>query len=139
MLERIGAVAYRLALLVSAAIHPVFHVFHLKKVIGEHSTAHPFILYISENHEWMALPEEVYQKNPTTENWEVLISWKGLPPHEATWENCDEFQHQCPDFHLEDKVVLEECNVRLPIILQYSRRKKKWNSKEKKENAKVKG
>ena len=57
-----------------------------------------------------------HRKNPTTGVWEVLISWKGLLPHEATWEICDDFQQQFLDFHLEDKVSLEESNVRPPII-----------------------
>lgn len=43
-----------------------------------------------------------------------------------TWENCDDFQHEFPYFHLEDKVVLEEeSNIRPPIILHYSSRGKK--------------
>ncbi|TYK16773.1 putative integrase [Cucumis melo var. makuwa] len=74
----------------------------------------------SPTHEWKAVPEEVfgYKKNAFGVL-EVLISWKGLPRHEATWEVCDEFQQQFPDFHLEDKVDLErESNVRPPIILQ---------------------
>ncbi|KAA0056338.1 ty3-gypsy retrotransposon protein [Cucumis melo var. makuwa] len=55
--------------------------------------------------------------------------WKELPPHEATWENCDDFVQQFPNFHLEDKVILEEeCNVRPPIMFQYSKRKKKENA-----------
>lgn len=55
----------------------------------------------------MTKPEEVYgyRKNPTMGVWEVLISWKGLPPHETTWEVCDDFQQQFPHFHLEDKMI----------------------------------
>ncbi|KAA0064797.1 ty3-gypsy retroelement transposase [Cucumis melo var. makuwa] len=76
----------------------------------------------------LVVPEEVfgYRKNPTTKEWEVLISWKKLPPYEATWENWDDFTQQSQDFHLENEVLLEEeCNVRPPIVFQYSRRKKK--------------
>ena len=115
--------AYRLKLPLSAVIHLVFNVSQLKNVIGEHSIAHPLIPYISKNHEWMTIPKEVFgfQKNPSTGNWKVFISWNGLSSQEATWENCDEFQHQFSNFHLEDKVFLEEeCNVRPTIILQYS-------------------
>ena len=55
-----------------------------------------------------------------------MIKRQGLPPHEASWEKCEDFQQKFPDFHLEDKVSLErECNDRPPIIHQYSRRKKK--------------
>ncbi|KAA0034818.1 ty3-gypsy retroelement transposase [Cucumis melo var. makuwa] len=41
------------------------------------------------------------------------VSVEKLPPHEATWENWDDFAQQFLDFHLEDKVILEEeCKVR---------------------------
>ncbi|TYK13668.1 transposon Tf2-1 polyprotein isoform X1 [Cucumis melo var. makuwa] len=55
------------------------------------------------------LPADIfgYHKNPATKEWEVLISWQGLPPHEATWENYADFAQQFPHFHLEDKVSLE--------------------------------
>ena len=82
---------------------------------------------MTENHEWLAVPEEAfgYQKNAKGE-WEVLMSWKGLPSHEATWEKYDYFQQSFPNFHLEDKVKLErECNVRPPIIHQYQIRDRK--------------
>ena len=119
MIGRIGQVANKLELPPSATIHSVFHVSQLMKVIGEHQEVHRLTPYISESHEWVAIPEEVfgYRKNPTTGVWEVSISWKGLFPLEATWEICDDFQQQFPEFHLEDKMVLEEeSNVRPPIF-----------------------
>ncbi|KAA0043594.1 peroxidase 64 [Cucumis melo var. makuwa] len=59
-------------------------------------------------------------------NWEVLLSWEGLPRHEATWESYEEIQLLYPNFHLEDKVNLErKSNDRPPIMLQYSRKGKK--------------
>ena len=66
--------------------------------------------YVNENHKWITQPEEVYsyRKNSATKEWEALISWKGLSPHEATWENCSNMKYQFPEFHLEDKVDLEE-------------------------------
>lgn len=80
-----------------------------------------------ENYEWKAVPEEIfgYKKNDARA-WKVLVSQKGLPRHETTWEVYDEFQQVFLDYHLEDKVDLEkECNVRPPIVLQYSRKGKK--------------
>ena len=127
LIAQIGQIAYKLELPPAAAIHPVFHVSQLKKVVGEHKEVHQLIPYILEGHEWVTTPEEVldYQKNPTTGVWEVLISWKGLLPHKAMWENCDDFQKQFPT----DKVVLEGgSNVRPPILFTYSRRKKKEKS-----------
>ncbi|KAA0035955.1 transposon Tf2-1 polyprotein isoform X1 [Cucumis melo var. makuwa] len=79
ILEKIEAVAYKLEQLSSLVIHPMFHASQLKKA-----------------------PEEVYsyRKNQTTKEWEILVSWKCLPPHEATWEDCANFKHQFPEFHL---------------------------------------
>ena len=124
IIERIGPVAYKLELPNTAAIHPVFHVSQLKKMLGEHNETQQDIPYITENHEWRAILVEVYGylKNKMG-GWDVLISWKGLPRHEATREAYDEIQQLFPEFHLEDKVNLErECNDRPPIIRQYSRR-----------------
>ena len=39
-----------------------------------------------------------YPKNPATKKWQVLVSWIGIPPHEATWENCDDFTQKLPHF-----------------------------------------
>ncbi|KAA0058397.1 Retrovirus-related Pol polyprotein from transposon 297 family [Cucumis melo var. makuwa] len=83
--------------------------------------------FLTKDVEWVAIPADIfgYRKNSSTKEQEVLISWKGLPPHEATWENCDDFAQQFPHFHLEDKVSLErESNNRPRIVIQYSRRKK---------------
>ncbi|TYK22763.1 ty3-gypsy retroelement transposase [Cucumis melo var. makuwa] len=96
----------------------------LKKALGDHTKVNPLVPFVNENHEWMTQPEEVYgyQKNPATKEWEVLISWNDLPPHEATWEICTDFQQQFPDFHLEYRVALEEgSSVRPPIKFTYNR------------------
>ena len=113
VIAKIGPVAYKLDLPDSATIHPVFHVSQLKKVVGLHKENRDDIPCLTENHEWRAIPEEVYGylKNKAR-GWDVLISWKGLPQHEATWELYEDMQHRFPDFHLEDKVNLEERNDR---------------------------
>ncbi|TYK00326.1 putative retroelement pol polyprotein [Cucumis melo var. makuwa] len=126
--ERNGEVAYRLELPNVAAIHPVFHVSQLKKAVGKGETVQPLNPYMNENHEWITQPEEVYnyRKNPTTKEWEALVRWKGLSPHEATWENCSDMKYQFPEFHLEDEVDLEDENdARPPILFTYNRRNKK--------------
>lgn len=102
VMERIGFVAYRLELPATTPIHPVFHVFQLKKMIGDYTKVQQLLPYVTENLEWMTAPDEVigYRKNPTTKEWELLISWKELAPHEVTWENWDDFARQFPYFHV---------------------------------------
>ena len=132
IVKRIGQVAYQLELPAAATIHPVFHVSQLKKAVGESANSEELLPFLTANHEWKAVPQETngYRQNETG-RWEVLISWKGLPHHEATWESYDNFQQSFPDFHLEDKVKLDrECNVRPPIIHQYSRRRTRKEKKE---------
>ena len=40
--------------------------------------------------------------------WQVLIWWNQTPREEATWEDYDEIKMRYPQFHLEDKVLLQE-------------------------------
>ena len=88
MIAQIGPVAYELEVPPTAAIHPVFHVSQLKKVVSNLRDVHPLVPFLTENVEWEAIPAEIfgYRKHPSTKEWEVLIRWQGLPPHEATWE-----------------------------------------------------
>ncbi|KAA0043035.1 Retrotransposable element Tf2 [Cucumis melo var. makuwa] len=127
VIEKIGPVAYKLELPVDTFIHLVFHVSQLKKMVGEHVNVYSTAQYLTETHEWKAVPQEgAHYRKDKLGKWEVLISWEGLPKHEATWEKYEEVQMLYPDFHLEDKVNLEgHSNDRLPFILQYNRKGKK--------------
>ena len=93
ILKKIGFGAYKLKLPTSATIHPVFHISQLKKAFGECKDKVEWVPFFTENHEWTVVPDEIYgyQKN-SKGVYEVLTSWKGLPRHEATWENYDDFQ-----------------------------------------------
>ncbi|GJX99459.1 ty3-gypsy retrotransposon protein [Tanacetum coccineum] len=85
VLERVGKVSYRLALLDFSKIHPVFHVSLLKPLLG------------TDQVQVMALPNGDH---------------KGLSPDEATWEWLFEFKTTYPSYHLEDKVIFKgEGNV----------------------------
>nr|GEU86582.1 reverse transcriptase [Tanacetum cinerariifolium] len=87
VLERVGKVAYRLAL--TSKIHPVFHVSILKPFSGI-------------GHEVVTdLPEEAHEGQP------MLAAFGDLSPEEATWEWVSEFQATYPSYHLEDKVIVK--------------------------------
>ncbi|KAA0066054.1 ty3-gypsy retrotransposon protein [Cucumis melo var. makuwa] len=113
IIEKIGPVAHKLEFPESLSIHPIFRVLQLKKMKGEHQMEVAELPYITENHKWQAIPEEIYgyQKNKVA-GWDVLVKWKGLSGNEATWEDYDDFPQRYLDLHLEDKVNLEECNDR---------------------------
>ncbi|GJY92684.1 ty3-gypsy retrotransposon protein [Tanacetum coccineum] len=116
VLERIGKVAYRLALPEASKIHPVFHVSLLKIFSG---TGHGVVTKLPEE-EYEGHPVEqplticdsrvvLHQGRPTRQ---VLVQWTGSSPEEATWEYLSEFQEAYPSYHLEDKVISEgEKNV----------------------------
>ncbi|GJZ40818.1 ty3-gypsy retrotransposon protein [Tanacetum coccineum] len=116
ILERVGKVAYRLALPDSSKIHPVFHVSLLKPFLG------------SDQEGVTNLPEEEHEGHPMEQPLaicatrvvlqngiparQVLVQWNGSSPEEATWEWLTDFQSTYPTYHLEDKVIFEgEGNV----------------------------
>ncbi|KAI0493308.1 hypothetical protein KFK09_027585 [Dendrobium nobile] len=137
VLEKIGAVAYRLKLPPTATINPVFHVSQVRRAIGDYATSSKLPGTLTDEMEIVLEPLELmevrHKANGVTE---VLIKWKNLPDYEATWEPYERMKRQFPDFHLEDKVVLwEGGNVRPvqrgpvqpvqrgPALFVYGRRK----------------
>ena len=106
--EKIGKVAYRLQLPETARIHDVFHVSQLKKALKSSAIAQPLPLGLTEDMELQVQPEFVVAARSTSEGKkQLLVHWQGLPEHEDTWEDLEDFQVQFPNFHLEDKVWLE--------------------------------
>nr|GEU37907.1 transposon Ty3-I Gag-Pol polyprotein [Tanacetum cinerariifolium] len=111
ILDRIGKVAYRLALPVDSRIHPVFPVSILKPFSG------------IDTDEVTALPEEVNEGRPLEQpvaicgsrsvlhngqpKQQVLVQWAGRSPEEATREGLTEFQSAYPTYDLGDKVIFK--------------------------------
>lgn len=108
VLERVGTVAYKLALPPSSKIHNVFHMSLLRKQIGVLPVDSQQLPPISD--EAIMLPRseaildrQVPQKGCYRPKTEVLIKWQGLPKEDATWEHTWRLAWTYPDFLLEDK------------------------------------
>lgn len=106
--ERVGAVAYKLALPSDCRIHPVFHVSQLKPARGAPLNPSPIPSQLSPTLELTCEPDQVLAVRRDAQSMtvptEVLIKWKNLPEHDATWELYPNIASLFPDFHLEDKV-----------------------------------
>ena len=94
VLQNIGTMAYKLELLASSRVHPVFHVSCLKKVIGENIPVQKIFLELYEEgkiileHEAVTETRTRQLRNRSIS--EYLIKWKNLPTEDSTWEdeNC---------------------------------------------------
>ena len=109
VLEKVGPVAYKLALPNVSQIHDVFHVSLLRKHIG--SLVNPISVtlpHVTDEDVILPQPEavidrRVIHKGKYRPKSEVLIKWKGARVEDATWENEWRFRKSYPDFILADK------------------------------------
>ncbi|VAI57406.1 hypothetical protein VPH35_110834 [Triticum aestivum] len=97
ILERVGAVAYKLELPASSKVHPVFHVSLLKKVLTPDCEVLPQ-LPTPENQ--FQCPEQIMQQRVVRRGSDsviqVLVKWSGLPEDMATWEDKVTLQQNFP-------------------------------------------
>ena len=91
MLQKIGTMAYKLELLVSSQVHPIFHVSCLKKVIGDKLTVQTIFPELDEEGKIILEPEAITEtRTRQLQNRsisEYLIKWKNLPTEDSTWED----------------------------------------------------
>jgi hypothetical protein len=95
IMERIGPVAYRLALPSTAAIHPVFHVSQLKKSHGDASVTSA----LPTDDIQFQVPELVLQRRWISGDHPIeqgLIKWSQMPKSLATWESLQQLRQQFP-------------------------------------------
>lgn len=109
-MEKIGEVSYKVQLLESAKVHPVFHISQHKKAIGNQPYGGIcFAITIGirggrYGRTWAMLAAiEIAKGGTIIKQW--LVRWKGRTKEETTWEN-EVLQSQFPSFSLEDKVVV---------------------------------
>jgi hypothetical protein len=107
VIERIGAVAYRLQLPPNAKIHNVFLVVFLKKFEGT-PPAEPAPLPPIVCGRAVAQPDSVVRARPTGSSWELLVRWQGKSMAEATWEPLQQFKEDYPDVKLEGELFCQE-------------------------------
>jgi len=107
VVERLGAVAYRLQLPPKARIHDVFHVALLKKFVGVPPAA-PMPLPAIFRGRVVPTPTKVVRARLNRDRWELLVQWEGLPAADATWEPIADFKERYPTFQLEDELFVGE-------------------------------
>jgi hypothetical protein len=97
ILERIGAVAYKLALPEHSRVHPVFHVSQLKKCLGpgqQVQSPHP----PPDNS--FQIPLQVLQRRVRQKGLRTLvqglIKWSNAAEDAVTWEDLEALQQQFP-------------------------------------------
>ncbi|XP_026459651.1 uncharacterized protein LOC113360351 [Papaver somniferum] len=107
ILQRIGAVAYKLKLPVGSRIHPIFHVSQFKRKIGLTAATLPQLPLVDHNGHFVIEPEAILHHRLTLRGGlsipQLLIQWSNSTSEDATWEDTTHIQDQFPDFILEGK------------------------------------
>ncbi|KZV54417.1 hypothetical protein F511_09732 [Dorcoceras hygrometricum] len=115
VVERIGAVAYKLQLPQGTRIHPVFHASQLKRAQGAvaQTVGLPKELEqdLTTTYEPVGVLAHRQKKKAGSSIPQVLVQWKNKPLEEATWEDAEDFYCQFPSTSLEDKADLEGGNI----------------------------
>ena len=89
VLERIGKVAYKLALPAGTRVHPVFHVSQLKQHIGHAMVQSALPVLDGEDlisKEPVQILERRIRKRGNQAVTQVLVQWSNSFPEDATWE-----------------------------------------------------
>ena len=107
VLEKVGVVAYKLALPSESRIHDVFHVSLLKKFTGE---APGSITPLPSLHDGriIPVPRTILRTRLNRGEQELLVHWEGSSEENATWEELTTLRDAYPELELEDKLHLEE-------------------------------
>ena len=101
VLDKIGQVAYRIALPERAKIHPVFHVSQLKQHVGS-AVVHTELPVMDDDGLIAKTPARILARRMTKHKnhavTEVLVQWSNGDQNDATWELLPHLQQQYPHF-----------------------------------------
>jgi hypothetical protein len=97
ILERVGAVAYRLQLPPESKVHPVFHVSQLKPCVGP-GTQVSVALPSFDN--LFQVPVHILHRRMRARGHRMisqgLVHWSGAPEEQATWEDLEDLHRRFP-------------------------------------------
>ncbi|KAL7103753.1 hypothetical protein ACP275_08G199000 [Erythranthe tilingii] len=98
VVEKIGAVAYRLLLPTGSKVHDVFHVSLLKKKISSKHLPSPSLPFTTEDGIPQVSPARILDQriDSATQSAQVLVQWSGESPTTATWEDLHELLAKFP-------------------------------------------
>lgn len=102
VLEKVGVVAYRLALPQGSKIHPTFHFSLLKKKVESKYTVTLALPRLGSEGQFLVQPVAVLQRrmvkkdNKAVAQW--LNQWSNTIPEDASWEDTATIQEQYPGF-----------------------------------------
>lgn len=101
--ERIGKVAYKLALLVGSKLHDVFYISQLKKKIGSTKVIQTTLPGMTDAGELdpqlVAIIDRKLIKRGNTPAVMVQVVWENGTAEEATWESWDKLRQKYPNFN----------------------------------------
>lgn len=91
ILERIGAVAYKLQLPAAAQVHPVFHVSQLKPFTSNYTPVYQDFPPVPDLLTSSVEPESILDRRMVRDGYtaatQILVKWRGLDAEQATWED----------------------------------------------------
>jgi hypothetical protein len=102
ILNCVDKVAYRLELPAGSAVHPVFHVSCLKKVIGCTNVPAQALPTFDDQGTLQVSPYCILDRRQVRKRGctitQILVQWTSLPPEDATWEEAHSIQERFPNF-----------------------------------------
>jgi hypothetical protein len=102
-MDRIGTVAYRLALPPTAQLHPVLHVSQLEKYIGPSPVQLYMLSSFSTHTDLLYEPVAILDRKMVKRGNHIvtmgLVQWSNGTLEDATWENFYDIQQQFPHFN----------------------------------------